>query len=977
MTDFTLLPNLQTAITGMSTVPTEEGELRRKIELDIGIEANGERVSDSPAYRTRASILGAGDIIAIDPKMIARVEPVSGAKGVEPNYFPYVEFTDGDFPWRYTLDGSPGKNGKDRTLPWLALLALSADEFRYLERGNAPLTKIEVFNPFYSLPDASQLWATAHVQVTHNEQKTLSETIEEDAAAYFSRLMCPRKLSDNTAYFLFLVPVYEVGRLTGLGKSHDSLAKWNDLSWDHTSQDGIELPIYQQWRFSTSSMEDFESLVRRLTPNKLTDDSDVGATRTAYIGDPGYYNDSDYDASRSSDATVEIEGALQKPGFTRDENIIESQYLTSPMTDTLNQVLENSGEAGLSEDGPENEDPLVALPVYGRHYTHVKEVKASSRNEAWFHEANLDLRMRTGSGVGSRIVQRHQEDFMHQSWAQVGDIQGANALRGRLQTAEKVGKVLLDKHVSTLSTESAISVFQPLLDLVPVNLSDRFSATEEIRKSGVPDGTFGRASRRIAAKRTHRNAVKIKSTLPGIPGGLDKVVRQVPEFTIPGNVLSDDGKTSASSGSTGIRGAGGFRGVLSSANTKALSPAASSNLRRTRSSSALTAHSQISSLSFIPSDSIESFASAAVTKPQLSVEAVPFELAVENATALAEAIPSKIADDLIVGTAIQDSQNLEPIIEGPRIVDPLAGFITEEDPNYLLPNAESLTDDSVTLTEENKTFIESLMLGANHEMNRELRWREFPTDMRATVFSRFWDTPAPADDEASDDIRDIHLWNKKLGKHFKNGIENRLVLIIRGEVIRRYPDIVVVANKQTISSNSDWHSENGTSWYPEFSGLIDNQTAYYGFDLTADEVNDAINEFFFVIMEPPGRLRFGLDIGSASVRQDRLDLSKAPVPFNTLSRDPGSWPARSIANTRKWQKAPAPVNSDSPDTWDDFSWNHVYRFDSEYIDFDENVALTTDDKGEWGRTKNSASIAKACFQKPVQAVVRARRILDL
>ena len=54
--------------------------------------------------------------------MISRVEPQGGLRGFEPNYMPFVEFVDADFPWRYSLDaGDPA-----RIKPWIVLIALAA-----------------------------------------------------------------------------------------------------------------------------------------------------------------------------------------------------------------------------------------------------------------------------------------------------------------------------------------------------------------------------------------------------------------------------------------------------------------------------------------------------------------------------------------------------------------------------------------------------------------------------------------------------------------------------------------------------------------------------------------------------------------------------------------------------------------------------------------------------------------------------------
>ena len=44
------------------------------------------------------------------------------------------------------------------------------------------------------------------------------------------------------------------------------------------------------------------------------------------------------------------------------------------------------------------------------------------------------------------------------------------------------------------------------------------------------------------------------------------------------------------------------------------------------------------------------------------------------------------------------------------------------------------------------------MVGLNHEMMRELLWREYPTDQRGTAFHRFWGRSGPQ----PDDIGNVH-----------------------------------------------------------------------------------------------------------------------------------------------------------------------------------------------------------------------------
>ena len=97
------------------------------------------------------------------------------------------------------------------------------------------------------------------------------------------------------------------------------------------------------------------------------------------------------------------------------------------------------------------------------------------------------------------------------------------------------------------------------------------------------------------------------------------------------------------------------------------------------------------------------------------------------------------------------------------------------------------------------------MVGLNHEMARELLWREYPTDQRGTYFRQFWDlarrVPAPATDaerEALKDIDAIHSWPRgeaARGRPRARQVEARhgSSCSSAGELLKRYPDAVIYA----------------------------------------------------------------------------------------------------------------------------------------------------------------------------------------
>ena len=96
--------------------------------------------------------------------------------------------------------------------------------------------------------------------------------------------------------------------------------------------------------------------------------------------------------------------------------------------------------------------------------------------------------------------------------------------------------------------------------------------------------------------------------------------------------------------------------------------------------------------------------------------------------------------------------------------------------------------DTVTLLETNPEFVAALLVGLNHEFNRELLWREFPTDQRGTSFARFWPS-------AGADVDEIARWplDAPLGSQLRAGGESSLALLVRGELLRRFPGTALLA----------------------------------------------------------------------------------------------------------------------------------------------------------------------------------------
>src|SRR3989338_9083510 len=70
-----------------------------KIKAKITATKNG----GAPTYDQvlqDVDLVGPGDIIGIDQNVVIKTEPKHWVTNVEPNYFPYIQFYEEDFPWR-------------------------------------------------------------------------------------------------------------------------------------------------------------------------------------------------------------------------------------------------------------------------------------------------------------------------------------------------------------------------------------------------------------------------------------------------------------------------------------------------------------------------------------------------------------------------------------------------------------------------------------------------------------------------------------------------------------------------------------------------------------------------------------------------------------------------------------------------------------------------------------------------------------
>jgi hypothetical protein len=265
---------------------------------------------------------------------------------------------------------------------------------------------------------------------------------------------------------------------------------------------------------------------------------------------------------------------------------------------------------------------------------------------------------------------------------------------------------------------------------------------------------------------------------------------------------------------------------------------------------------------------------------------------------------------------------------------PMYRPLAEMSAELLVPNLNLIENNSLTLLVTNQKFIEAYMVGLNHEFARELLWREYPTDQRGTPFRQFWDVSSfvsgtAADEARRESLRDIpplHRWSRRsaLGEHDarerpadSGGAEEEVVVVIRGELLKRYPSAVIYAqaaewprqndaidrgrerNLVPLDPGEEDNPPRAKLRMPLYMAKVEPDIYFLGFDLTVAAVrggtgansNDPAG-WFFVIKERPGEPRFGFDERSQApvVVWNDLGWDRVPMSGRFIQAAPGPAP---------------------------------------------------------------------------------------
>jgi hypothetical protein len=974
-TSYTFLPWARRGLAARIVAGAAGAALPARAEVSVGL-----TLSNLPEARYATTLYGPGDVLGVDPALILRTDPRPNSADVEPNYLPLIEFDPPDLPWLFT----PAASGPDdRLRPWCVLIVvdLAVVDPPTTEPGRPlPVLRVPAAVAAVELPDLAESWAWAHTQLIAPDGAAPGPALTDQPAMNVSRLLAARRLEPRKRYAACLVPAFDAGVASGLGAPLDGDGPLGP-AWATPPTGDVTLPVYHHWEFGTGEAGDFEQLARRLRPFPVPAS---GGGEPMYIGAAG----SGLPALPPADprAYLTMDGALRAwqgaPGTLADvPDAVRAQLRT---------VLDAA--AAQASPGPAPAAATLGPPLYGEWHAGRHTVPADQPR--WLRELNLDPRRRAAAGLGAEIVRQNQEQFVQWCWEQVARVLEANRLLSQARLSMEALARVHARHYAPLPQDRLLQLTAPMHSRTP---HARATVTTAIAGASLPDSAGDPALRRLTSpQRPVLRAAIARAGMPpadprvnlvfrlaetggGIPDDPTNFVphgllgipamaslpvdpsAQTVDLTPIGmpvlvprllvnQVRNDTAAVTADPRPRIVHRDDLTAGVLGEANLRhvrdlihqvnspwysaydlfGLVPA------RDRVTDPATVGRLIAAVRHVAE------AEVVVGTPPADFRALTMTTVGQSLLARTDpraSVPSRLATMVTVGTepmsagrfgasALDAGTATDRFTVVPELDLPMYTYLARLDPARFLPGVSEIPYDSITVLKTNPRFVESLLIGLNHELNRELLWRAFPTDQRGTPFRQFWDRGTGAD------IAAIDTWSpgNGIGSNGPGDPDGQVALLVRGQLLKRYPNALVYA----------WRSRNGVLVEspapgdvrtPVFSGVLDGDTTFVGFDLGSAELT-AGDGWFFVLQEQPTEPRFGFDEFSG----------------------PGS---------------PPPLQS-----WSDATWEHTGTAPGRYLRIAGNPLLGTV-LGGARFADHAGHLAAVTIQKPMRIAMHAGGLPEL
>ncbi|MCP4632624.1 MAG: hypothetical protein GY855_06820 [candidate division Zixibacteria bacterium] len=850
---------------------------------------------------------------------------------------------------------------------------------------------------------------------------SLNKTVNGDPDQLFCRLMNPRKLEPKTAYYAFLIPTFESGRKAGLDQPTTGINA-QEPSWDSNGAKG-EIPIYYEWYFRTSTNVDFESLVKLIESRPMDERvgiRDMDCSEPGFIKVDG-----SGPIPATSPPIIGLEGALKSPSTVStkfpdpetDKDFQTELQAIANLPETIPADMNKDPIISVPVYGKnhakKSKDDVILLDINNHSWLHDLNKDPRTRVAAGFGtmvvQKNQDTYMKKAWEQVTKIIEANRRIIVTKLMMWVAaqfNIKSFTKFQGNILLA--VCKPIMKKVKG-----SSVTIFHLLQNSsLPAAM---FSGS--FRRIIRPNGPLARKINKnykidyklIVDKINEDNT--IISPPPKTPKDLfttetiSNIIfpQKLPSWLkwllsqsrivlvilfliiivlalVTGNFINFGIITAAIAALYLV--VNRFRNNFLDSevildNKKMLDSIATIPPRPSFTLQLSDEEPRPAPTNPVPGqDSVEgkNFRSALVDlNTCLSLKApeteiLKFDLTnahnkITNAINPYYSFPTRLVAQVKFPSYIPiiKPEKIFPAMAYPDFEDPMYKKLSDISSELLLPNLKLIPPNTISLLKTNQKFIESYLVGLNHEMGAELLWREYPTDARGSYFRQFWDVkgiikPDDSKSEAENteeykDIDPIHTWSiyNELGRHNKRdaqGDAEQLVLVLRCDLLKRYPNTVIFAQKAVpgenieddpvidLELNDNEFKKN--VMFPLYKGEISPEIKFFGFDLTINqargtEKTEGFNDdlgWFFIIQEIPGEPRFGMDI-----------------TFNV---------------------------GDDGASWDDLAWTKLQE-DAKFIKASVSPSFTPNDQYLWA--EDSAVMAYILFQKPSMVAVHAQEML--
>jgi hypothetical protein len=799
---------------------TAEGGGRLQGSTDVPL-ADVANPAVTKIARAPYELFGPGDVQRLAAGAITRRFPAPNASDAEVTKLALVEFAATDLPWRYT----PRLPAGGGLRPWVVLVVGERKPDEIILRPDGRVTLGLTAQQHHVLSMSAQ-WA--HVQ-------------QVDGHAPIARVVAPPRVdpapgaaghldyTENTEYVACVVPAF-----TATGAD----------SWDGSA--AATVALYDWWIFRTGPQGDFHELAAKLhkadlAANQKPGGKPFGRAEVSYR----------HRTTPVKATTLATAGALRLPPSGAEPDPADA----APDADIAAEVAALSLRI-VTPDGR----TVVTAPRYDAAFSNANALDTPAA-DGWIDQLRKDPRLRGAAGLGAWNAIEWQDRIADAAAAKAGDLAIA---RDRIN------------HVA-FGVEVSRSLWRRRLPADPVDrlavLAPAMGRLVTTTGASVLDAIAGRTP---GMTRTLLSSAARRALRPG-PARTAQTASGVAPF---GEVLAAANGCTEPRDPAIIRRTGGNpAGAIKKAITDAAAgdPALVATILRALGNNPSAGQVAAALRALAPGERgvpdrnavdrfLRSHDSPDPDRTILEwpgwmrehappVPCRPVDL-VGLAAVVTAAIDPTVARPPAVGrvlSTLPGMTHIGPVEIEPELDLPLWSFLASRAPDWMLPGAGDLVDGDVVGLSTNPVFVESLLVGANHQAAAELRWRNTPLVTRWSPLRKFWERKA-----GDVDILPVKSWPDvaPLGSAVlvPPGRSAEAVVAFRTTLFRRYPATVVYlypAARHWAPPDPMDHLDPDRV-LPTFMGTIGGDITFFGFAVPPS----ALETHWVVLEEPPTGYRF-------------------------------------------------------------------------------------------------------------------------